>query len=138
DQQPGLGDDDDQPGDPGDRLGGEQAERHHQLGGGVGQHLDPGQGPAQGGGQGLGLVGVVQAGEVTPAVVAAQLDQPGPELDPEQQPAAQPQHQGGRDLRGRPQEDGQEPGLQQQRLPAEAVERLADVDNRQVQGPQGE
>jgi hypothetical protein len=145
DQQPGLGGDDDQPGHPGHRLGGEQAERHQQLGGVVGQRLGPVQGPrqvveepAQGAGQRLGLVVVVEAGEVTPAAVAAQLDQPGPELDPEQQPAVQPQHQGGRGGPGRPEEDGQEPGLQQQRLPPEAVERLADVDHREVEAPEGQ
>jgi hypothetical protein len=86
----------------------------------------------------LGLVVVVEAAEVTPAAVAAELDQPGSELDPEQQPAVQPQHQGGRGGGGRAEEDGQEPGLEQQRLPAEAVERLADVDDRQVHGPQGQ
>lgn len=97
DQQPGLGDDDHQGGDPGHGLGGEQAERHHQLGGVVGQHLGPVQGPrqvveepAERPGQGLGLVVVVEAAEVTPAAVAAELDQPGPELDPEQQPPVQP------------------------------------------------
>ena len=144
-QQPGLGDDDHQGGDPGDGLGGEQAERHHQLGGVVGQHLGPVQGPwqvveepAERAGQGLGLVVVVEAAEVTPAAVAAELDQPGPELDPEQQPPVQPQHQGGRGRGGRPEEDGQEAGLEQQRLPAEAVEGLADVDHRQVQRPQGQ
>ena len=94
--------------------------------------------PAEGARQRLGLVVVVEAGEVTPAAVAAQLDQPGPELDPEQQPAVQPQHQGGRGGPGRAQEHRQEAGFQQQGLPAEAVEGLADVDHRQVQRPQGE
>ena len=84
----------------------------------------------------LGFVVVVQTGQIAPARVAAHLDQPGAELDPEQQPARQPQRQ----HRGRDavvaEEDRQEPGLQQQRFPAERIPRLPDVDDRQVQHPQ--
>ena len=46
----------------------------------------------------LGLVVVLQAGELAPAGVTAQLDEACPELDPEQQPAQRERGAGGDEL----------------------------------------
>ena len=91
--------------------------------------------PAQRSGHRLRLVVVVQAGQVAPARVAAHLDQPRAELDPEQQPAGHPERQHRRRDPVVAEEDQQEAGLQQQRLPAERVPGLPDVDDRQVERP---
>ena len=92
--------------------------------------------PAQRAGHRLGLVVVLEAGQVAPARVAAHLDHPGAELDAEQQPADQDQDQRRRRAAVGSEEDRQEPGLEQQGLPAEGVPGLADVDDRQVHRPQ--
>ena len=141
--QPALGDDHDDGGDRRHRLGEEQQERHDELGDVVGEHLRAVQRarqvveePARRARERLGLVVVLEAGEVAPAAVAAQLDQARAELDAEQQPDEQPQDRCGRgDVRGS-EERHEEPGLEQQRLPAEAVPDLADVDDRQVEHPE--
>ena len=51
---------------------------------------------------------VAEAGQVPPARIAPQLDQAGAELEPQQQPAEQPQHEHGRGHVGRAEEDGEE------------------------------
>jgi hypothetical protein len=70
--------------------------------------------PAQRVRHGLGFVVVVHGGEIAPARVAAQLDQPGTELDTECQPAEGEDDQQGRRNLAIAQEDGQETRLQQQ------------------------
>ena len=143
--EPDLVDDDNEAADARHRLRREQAERHHQLGDVIAQHFQPVdrlrqmvEVPAQRVGHGLGLVVVVQARQIAPAGVVADLDQSGSELDAEQQPAQQPQHRRWRCCAGWAEEDRHEAGFEQQRLPAEGVERLADVDDRQIQRPQGQ
>src|SRR5439155_9069952 len=84
----------------------------------------------------LRLVVVVETGQVAPAAVATELDQTRAELDAEEQPAEQDeQWQRGRSRRV-PQEDRKKSGLEEQRLPAEPVEGLAHIHERQVQRPQ--
>jgi hypothetical protein len=62
----------------------------------------------------------VHAPQPPPALVAAELDQPGPELDPEGKPAEREDHEPLRRGLGIAEEDREESGLEQQRLPAEA------------------
>ena len=133
----------DRRGDPGDRLRREQQERHDELGNVVGGDLDAVEGhgkvvepPAQRPRHRLRLVVVFEASQVTPARITAHLDHPGAELDPEHQPAQEDQDQSRRRAAVRSEEDRQESGLEQQRLPPERVPRLADVDDRQVQRPE--
>ena len=143
--QPALGHHDDHAGEIRNRLREGQANRRDQLRKVVAQHLDVVQPfgqiveePAQGIRHRLGLVVVVKAGQVPPTGVAAELDQSGAELHPKQQPAEHPDDdQGGSHHRG-PEEDPEKPGFQQERLPAEAIERLPDVDDRQVERPEHE
>ena len=123
----------------------EQEERHHQLREEVAQDLDPMQGfgqvmkkPAERIGHRLGLVVVVEAGQVAPAAIAAQLDHPGAELDAEHEPAKQQDERPRGDRRPGAEEDGQEPGFEEERLPAERVKDLAHVDDRLVQDPERE
>ena len=92
--------------------------------------------PAQRIGERLRFVVVVQASKVPPTTIVADLDQPRPELDTEQHPAQQQDDGDRRSSGGRAKEDRQKTRLQQERLPAEGVERLADVDDRQIQHPQ--
>ena len=94
--------------------------------------------PAQRIGHGLCFVVIVEARQLAPASVAAHLDETGAELHAKQQPAQQPHDQHRRRCVERPEKDRQKPGLEEQRLPAEAVEDLADVDDRQVQRPERE
>ena len=92
--------------------------------------------PAQRVGHGLRLVVVVEAGQIAPARIASQLDQPGPEFDAEGKPPKENQDQ---ERRRRPvvaQEDGQESGLEQERFPTERVPALPDVDDAQIEHPQ--
>ena len=94
----------------------------------------------------LGLVEVVHAGEISPALVAPHLDQPGPQHDPDYEPP-EAQHtdpggrQSGRELA--PAQDGDAPDgekscLQQLGLPAEGEPGLADTDQAEVEEPQEE
>ena len=53
--------------------------------------------PAERVGHGLGFVEIVEAGEVAPAGIAAQLDETGAEHDAEEQPAKHPDGDGLRD-----------------------------------------
>jgi hypothetical protein len=126
--------DDQQPAYAGARLRREQEERDDELEDVVAEHLEAMQGsrqvvevPAQRVGHRLGLVVVVGAGEIPPAPVAPDLDEPGAELEPEEQPAEQPQDDGRRRLVGRAEEDREEARVEQQRLPSEGVEDLAHV-----------
>ena len=96
------------------------------------------RGPAERPGHRLGLVVVHQGGEVAPFPPAADLDHPGTELQPEQQPPEQDDDDRRRRLGGGAEEGGEEPGLAQQHLPAEPVERLADTRHRHVPGPQSQ
>ena len=91
----------------------------------------------------LGLEVIVEAGQVAPAGISAQLDEARAPHDPHRQPAEQPDH----DDRRRPprersrvderhQEDAEKAGLDQLDLPAEAVEGLADVHDRDLQRAQ--
>lgn len=140
--QPQLGEDHQGCGGRGDGLRREQQDGHDELGEVVGGHLDPVQRlrqmveePAQRAWHRLGLVVVVEAGQLAPARVAAHLDQPRPELDAEQDPAQQEEHHDRRRDLVVAQEDREEAGLQEQGLPAERVPGLADVHNRQIQDP---
>jgi hypothetical protein len=81
---------------------------------------------------------VVHAGEVAPAGVAAQLDQPGAKLDPKRQPAEQEQHEERRRGARVAQEDREESRLEQDGFPSEPVELLADVDDREIEHPEGQ
>src|SRR6185503_9411036 len=126
-------------------LGEEQPERQDELGYEVADRLEPMdpprevvEEPAEGVRHRLGLVVELHAGEVPPAWIAAKLDQARPELDPERQPPESEDHrQRWADL-AVAEEDREEAGLEQQRLPTEAVERAADVDDRLVQDPEHE
>ena len=141
--EPALRHDDQRARDRRHRLRREEPEGHDELRDVVGQHLhlvqrrgqvmEP---PAQRVGHRLGLVVVPQAREVTPAGVAAELDQAGAELHPEEQPAHEPDRQRRGRHAVRSEEHGEETGLEQERLPPEGVEGLAHVDDRQVQPPQ--
>ena len=94
----------------------------------------------------LGLVEVVHAGEISPAVVPPDLDQPGTQHYPEDQPPVAPHTDpGGRQCRRElapPQEgntpDGEEAGLQELGLPAEGEPVLADTDQAEVEEPEEE
>ena len=141
--QPELGEDNDSRRHTGQRLRGEEEERHHQLGEMVAEDLHPvprlGQQmclPAEGAGHRLGLVVVVQGSQVAPLPAAADLDHAGAKLEPEHQPGQQDQDGPRRGSLVGAEEGHNEPGLQQQHLPAEAVKRLPHVDDRHVQQPQ--
>ena len=82
----------------------------------------------------------VEAGEIAPAGIAAQLDEPRAPHDPHRQPAQEPDDGARRrPARERPrveertEEDAEESGLDELELPAEAVEGLADVADRDLQ-----
>ena len=92
--------------------------------------------PAQWIGHRLRLEVVIQARQVAPAGIAAQLDQPGAEHQAEQDPSVHPDEPEARRGRGPAEEDGEKAGLEQERLPAESVEGLADVDEREIEEPQ--
>ena len=101
---------------------------------------------AQRPGDGLRLEVVVEGGEITPAGVAAQLDQARAEHDAEDQPAEQPEDRRRRwpsreraRVEQRDEEDREDARLEQLDLPAVSVPVLADLDEGQVQSPeQGE
>src|SRR5262245_31886525 len=87
------------------------------------------QEPAHGARVRLRLVVVDEAREVSPARVTAQLDEAGAEHDAYRKPAEEPEHDGRRRRRRertqrppRTEEYGDEPRLEELRLPAEAVE----------------
>src|SRR5262249_11819474 len=83
--------------------------------------------PAQGIRDGLRLEVDVETGELSPARVTTQLDEAGAEHQPEQRPCQQDAQPRARRSRRATQEHREEPQLEQQRLPAERVERLPDV-----------
>ena len=85
---------------------------------------------------GLGLVVVLEAGEVAPAGVAAQLDEPGADLDAEQEPANEQQDEPRRGGVGGAEEGDEDAGLEQQRLPPERIPDTADLDEGEVDHPQ--
>ena len=91
--------------------------------------------PAQRVGHRLRLVVVVEAGQVPPASVAPHLDEASPELDTEREPSVQEDHERRRCIRVAAEEDRQESGLEEERFPAEGVEGLSDVDDREVERP---
>ena len=92
--------------------------------------------PAQRIWHGLRLVVVVEAGEVAPAAIAAHLDQPRAELDPKEEPSEQHDEREERCHARGAEEDREEPGLAQERFPAERVEGLADVHDREIERPE--
>src|SRR5437899_12169775 len=75
----------------------------------------------------LGLVVVVEAGEIAPAGVAAHLDEARAELEPEHEPAREVDERERGGGPGRAEEDREEPRLEEERFPAEAVEGPADI-----------
>jgi hypothetical protein len=135
-----LKDDRQKAGDAGIRLRQEEAERHDQLdemveGDAAVQHRTRQvmEVPAERIGHRLGLEEVVETGQIAPAGVAAQLDQAGAEHQAEQRPAVDPVQQGRWRRDARAGEHREEPDLDEQRFPAEAVPCLAGVDERQIQ-----
>ena len=93
----------------------------------------------------LRLVVEDEAAEVAPARIAAQLDEAGAEHQPERQPAQQRDHERrrrvaaareGMQAHERRQEDREEARLEQQDLPAVAVEEAAGVHVRHVEEPE--
>src|SRR6266571_4365378 len=85
---------------------------------------------------GLRLVVVIETGEVTPAPVATDLDQARAELDAEDEPADEPDEREWRRGPRGSQKNGEEAGLEEQRLPTEGVKGLPDVDDREVERPE--
>ena len=141
--QPQLGRDDDACRDGGDRLRSEQSERHDELGEVITRDLDsvqrlgqPVEEPAQRTRHRLRLVVVVQTRQIAPALVAAHLDQPGAELDAEEQPPGCHQHCPGWCDVVVAEEHRQEARFEEQGLPAERVPELPDVDDGQICRPQ--
>src|SRR5438552_720799 len=80
----------------------------------------------------------VHAREIAPALIASQLDQSRPELDAKRQPAETDDDQPRWGHLRIAEEDRKEARLEQEGLPAEAIERPADVDDRLVEAPQAE
>ncbi len=79
---------------------------------------------------------VVERRQVAPHPVAAHLDHPGAELEPEDEPAQEEDHDDRRrDLVGAEERDD-EARLEQQALPAERVEGLPDRHDREVEAPE--
>ena len=143
--KPRLRQHDHRAGDGCDGLRCEEKEGHDELGEEVAQDLDamerPRQvmeEPAERVGHRLGLVVVVEARQLAPAPVAAQLDESGAELDPEDKPAEQEDERPRGHRAARAEEDREKAGLEQERLPAERVKDLADIDDRLIQHPQRE
>src|SRR5207248_1419667 len=79
---------------------------------------------------------IVQTRQITPAGISAHLDQPCPEHQPEERPAIDPieRHLWRRVVRAG--KDREEASLQEERLPAERIKRLAHVDEGEVQHPE--
>src|SRR5215472_11465595 len=91
----------------------------------------------------LRLVVIVKTREIVPAGVTPHFDQAGAKHDAKTQPTKKPNYQNGRPaFRERPpveqrtKEDRQETGLQQLDFPSVTVPNLADVNDRQVHGPE--
>src|SRR5689334_13194388 len=91
---------------------------------------------------GLRLVMIIEAGEITPAGVSAQFDQASAKHDAKPEPAKKPDHQDGRPrlwegpgIEQRTKKDRQESGLKQLDFPAIAVPNLTDVNDRHVHCP---
>src|ERR1700738_4149049 len=91
----------------------------------------------------LGFVVVIHAGQIAPAIVAAELDQARADHDPKAEPAKKPEDQNWRTrFRKRPridqrtEKDRQEPGLEQLNLPTVTVPDIADVNDRHVNDPE--
>src|ERR1700682_5004811 len=90
----------------------------------------------------LRFVVIVEAGEITPALVAAQFDQTSADHDPKTEPTKKPNDEKwGTTFRKRPaikqraEKDRQEPGLEQLRFPTITVPNLSDMDDRHVHRP---
>jgi hypothetical protein len=81
---------------------------------------------------------IVEACQVAPARIATKLDQAGPELHSEREPAKEQQDKRRRCDLIVAQEDAEESRLEEERLPPERIERLPHVDDRQVERPQHE
>ena len=80
---------------------------------------------------------------MTPARIAAQLDEPRAQHDAEDEPAVEPEDRRGRRaarerarIEERAEEDGEESGLEELDLPAVAVPVLPDVDEGHVEDPE--
>src|SRR5579885_1079927 len=73
---------------------------------------------------------VIQAGELAPAGISAQLDESRPEHNAEQHPAPYPTKHGARGGGAAARKNGEQAGLEQDGFPTESVKRLADVDER--------
>ena len=82
------------------------------------------------------MVVILQRRETPPGrIVAAQLDIAGKKVEPEDQPAIEP-CDGSQTCGGAPEEDGQKPGFQQQRVPLEREKFLASQAEGQVENEQ--
>src|SRR4051812_19725051 len=81
---------------------------------------------------------VVEAGEIAPAAIAAHLDEPGAELEAEEEPAEEPHERRRYRARRRTKEGGEKPRFEEERLPAECVEGLPHVDDREIERPEQE
>ena len=143
--QPELRHRHDQGGHARDRLRREEQDRRDQLREVAADDLDPVERlrqavevPRERVRHRLRLVVVVEAGEIAPARIAAHLDQAGAELEAEEQPAEEPDERRGHRAPRRSEKGGEKAGLEQQRFPAEGIERLADVDDRQIERPEYE
>src|SRR4051812_36578085 len=133
----------DQTRDPGERLRQEVPERHNQLDEVVERDATMQDGsrkpmriPTEWVRDRLGFEVVIEAGQIAPALVAADLDEPGAKHQSEQRPPIDPIQDQRRFSRGGTGKDREESQFEQQRFPSEAVEGLADVDERQIQNPQ--
>ena len=96
------------------------------------------RGPAQRVRHRLRLVVVVERGQVTPRGVAAELDEPRAELEPEDEPEHREHDEARRRGGVAAEERDREAGLAEQHLPAEAVERLPDAHDREVEAVERE
>ena len=141
--KPALRDDDDHAGGVGDGLGKGEAQRRHQLREMIAQDLNPVQGPgqvvkepAQRIRHRLGFEMIIQAGQILPARVGAQLDQAGAEHHAEQDPAPDPDQRHLRYGLRRSTEDCEEAGFEQDRFPPKAVEGLSHVHEREIENPE--
>ena len=121
------------------------AERRHQLGEVIEEHArfvdprgQPVEVPAERIRDRLALVVVDEASEVAPARIAAQLDEPRAEHQPEEDPSEHPDHDHRRRHVAGAEEDREKTGLEQQRLPAETVPRLPHVHEREIEEPHHE
>src|SRR5947209_9432091 len=94
--------------------------------------------PAQRVRHGLRFVEIVEAGEIAPTGIAAQLDESSPEHDPEQQPAKEPNGNLLRDYSRAAEKHREEACFEQNRFPSEAVECLPDIHERKVEEIDGQ